>query len=132
MNVIAIAWVGTRTDQFDAMVSFYERVLGLHRSGEDRDFATYRLPSGDVAELFGPSDSDHDHFTTGPVVGFLVDDLHEAMEQLETAGVELVGTPVIDEASGSGWAHFRAPDGNIYEITADPNHPDHPGAASRR
>lgn len=59
-----------------------------------------------------------------------MDDLGKAMEELETAGIEILGVPVL-EASGSGWAHFRAPDGNVYEITANREHPSHrPCAAS--
>lgn len=125
MNVIGLAWVGTRTDRLDAMASFYEDVLGLRRSGQDVDLLSYRLPNGDVAELFGPRDTDHDHFTTGPVAGFLVDDLAAAIEELKAAAVELLGTPMVDADTGYGWAHFRAPDGNVYEITANSEHPVH-------
>lgn len=125
-KVLGIAWVGTRTDQFGEMTSFYEDVLGLRRWVTEEDFAAYRLPDGDIAELFGPRAPDHDHFTTGPVVGFLVDDLLAAMQELQTAGVELLGTPVID-SRGGGWAHFRAPDGNVYELTANPEHPSSGG-----
>jgi hypothetical protein len=35
--------------------------------------------------------------------------------ELEQAGVELLGGR-IDE-HGMGWRHFRAPDGNVYELT---------------
>lgn len=68
-------------------------------------------------ELFGPGAPAHDHFTTGPVVGFLVGDLSGAMDELKAAGLEILGTPFVDER-GAGWAHFRAPDGNVYELKA--------------
>lgn len=122
MNVIGISWVGTRTEHFEAMRWFYEEVLELERWVEDDDFVAYRLPSGDVAELFGRGSPDHDHFTTGPVVGFLVNDLTTAMRELQAAGIQLLGRSVVDERGG-GWAHFRAPDGNVYEVTAKPDHP---------
>jgi hypothetical protein len=50
------------------------------------------------------------------VVGFVVEDLPTAVEELERAGVELLGGSVDD--SGLGWRHFRAPDGNVYELSS--------------
>jgi catechol 2,3-dioxygenase-like lactoylglutathione lyase family enzyme len=67
-------------------------------------------------EVFGPRDQDHAHFSTGPVVGFVVDDLPGAVRELEAAGVELLGGQV--DERGGGWRHFRAPDGNVYELTS--------------
>jgi len=50
------------------------------------------------------------------VVGFTVDDLPAAVAELERAGVELLGGQVDEQ--GEGWRHFRAPDGNVYELTS--------------
>jgi catechol 2,3-dioxygenase-like lactoylglutathione lyase family enzyme len=116
MRVTRIGWVGTRTDGYGAMVEFLTGVLGLTLAREEPDFAVLHAPSGDTFEVFGPSDRDHRHFTTGPVVGFVVDDLPAAVAELERAGVELLGGQVDDQ--GEGWRHFRAPDGNVYELTS--------------
>ncbi len=59
------------------------------------------------------------HFTTGPVARFLVDDVFAATEELRSAGSEILLEPGVDD-SGNAWVHFRAPDGNIYELTPDP------------
>ena len=59
------------------------------------------------------------HFTTGPVAGFLVDDIQAATAELRSAGVEILFESGVDD-SGNAWVHFRAPDGNIYEFTQDP------------
>jgi len=70
-------------------------------------------------EIFGPSDTEHRHLATGPVAGFVVDDMEAARAELEKAGAEFIGLvhgdPGVDE-----WAHFRAPDGTVYEITRSP------------
>ena len=67
-------------------------------------------------QLKAPSDQDHPHFSTGPVPEFLVDDLPAALAELRAAGVEILGEP---QAGGSEtWLHFRAPDGNVYGLTA--------------
>jgi hypothetical protein len=49
------------------------------------------------------------------MVGFVVEDLPAAVAELEQAGVELLGGGD-DEKAGS-WRHFRAPDGNVYELS---------------
>jgi predicted enzyme related to lactoylglutathione lyase len=116
MQVQRIGWAGTRTGAYGAMVAFLQEVLGLTIDHEESGFAAFRLPSGDTFEVFGPGDRDHDYFTTGPVVGFVVDDLAAAVRALEAAGVELLGGH-LDGPYGS-WRHFRAPDGNVYELTS--------------
>jgi tetratricopeptide (TPR) repeat protein len=67
--------------------------------------------SGQPVEVFAPSYPGKDHFVTGPVAGFAVADLDSATAELADAGVELLGGP------GPSWQHFRAPDGNVYELT---------------
>jgi predicted enzyme related to lactoylglutathione lyase len=116
MRVTRIGWAGTRTDDYGAMVECLTAVLGLTTAHQERDFAVLDLPSGDTFEVFGPSDQDHRYFTTGPVVGFVVEDLPAAVAELEQAGVELLGGHV--DEHGGGWRHFRAPDGNVYELTS--------------
>ena len=116
MRVKGIGWAGTRTSEYLAMVAFLQGVLGLTTSQEGSDFAAFRLPEGGTFEVFGPRDQDHAHFSTGPVVGFVVDDLSAAVRELEAAGVELLGGQV--DERGGGWRHFRAPDGNVYELTS--------------
>ena len=116
MRVKRIGWAGTRTSEYLAMVAFLQGVLGLTTSQEGSDFAAFQLPEGGTFEVFGPRDQDHAHFSTGPVVGFVVEDLTAAVRELEAAGVELLGGQV--DERGGGWRHFRAPDGNVYELTS--------------
>ena len=74
---------------------------------------------GHDVEVFGPDSDVNRHFTTGPVAGFLVDDVDGAAAELRAAGAEILLGPVADE-HGNAWVHFRAPDGNVYEFTHDP------------
>jgi catechol 2,3-dioxygenase-like lactoylglutathione lyase family enzyme len=113
-------WVGSRTDHYEQMRTFYRDVLRLPLEHEEGEFALFRLPDGSKAEVFGPSDSEHTHFCTGPVAGFLVDDVQTAREALEAEGVEFIGQVHEWEPTGEAWSHFRAPDGNVYEITHAP------------
>ena len=88
MRVKRIGWAGTRTSEYPAMVAFLQSVLGLTTSQQEADFAAFPLPEGGTFEVFGPGDQDHEHFSTGPVVGFVVDDLTGAVRELEAAGID--------------------------------------------
>ena len=119
MDVIKLAWVGTRTDNATATAAFFRDLLGLRPALERPGFWVLMLPDGSKVEVFGPDNDTNRHFTTGPVAGFLVDDIAAAAEELRAAGVEILHGPVADE-HGNAWVHFRAPDGNVYEFTQDP------------
>jgi catechol 2,3-dioxygenase-like lactoylglutathione lyase family enzyme len=119
MEIIKLAWVGTRTDDAEPTVRFFRDVLGLPVEAEHDGFWMLQLLDGGKVEVFGPETDINRHFTTGPVVGFLVDDVFSAAAELREAGVEILLDPQTDD-SGNAWVHFRAPDGNIYEFTQDP------------
>lgn len=119
MRIIKLAWVGTRTDNAASTVDFFRDVLGLRLEQDEADLSMLQLADGSKVEVFGADSAINRHFTTGPVVGFLVDDVVDATAELRSAGVEIVLEPGTDD-SGNAWMHFRAPDGNIYELTQDP------------
>jgi len=113
MDVTGLGWVGTRTAQCEELARFYEDVLGLTPVHKEDGFWVFRLPDGRNAEIFSPEHPGKDHFTTGPVAGFVVKHLTEAVHELEDAGIELLGE------AGPTWQHFRGPDGNVYELVSD-------------
>jgi predicted enzyme related to lactoylglutathione lyase len=94
MRVHKLAWLGTRTDNPAATVAFFRSVLGLGVDYEETDFVVLLLPYGAKVEVFGPVSSHNRHFTTGPVAGFLVDDVEAATAELVAAGVEIVQAPM--------------------------------------
>ena len=120
MKVIGVVWVGTKTEKFDETVKFFRDVLGVPVDEVEQDFAWSRMPNTSQLEIFGPRNTEHDHFTTGPVPEFLVEDLSVALEELRAAGVEILGEPSVQGADG--WLHFRGPDGNAYGLTAAPTY----------
>jgi catechol 2,3-dioxygenase-like lactoylglutathione lyase family enzyme len=121
MQVKGIIWLGVRTGNFDAMVSLYRDIMGLKVSHQEPGFAVMDLPNGDLVEVFA-DDSPHNMFFTHPVAGFLVDDIDAARAEMEAQGIEFIGPTEVME-DGYAWAHFRAPDGFIYELTYSPKHP---------
>ena len=124
VKIVGLGWLETRTDAYEELVRFYRDGMGLPLDHSEPDFAIFRLPDGSRVEVFGPSDSEHRHFSTGPVAGFVVEDIDAARVELERAGATFIG-PVHGEPGGDRWAHFRAPDGNVYEITHSPTYRRH-------
>ena len=116
VEVKGIVWLGTRTAQFEEMTTFAEGVLGLKAKLREGDFALYELPRGDLFEVFGPTSRGGGH-QDGVAGGFLVDDVQGAVAELRAAGVEVTH---VESAGPYHWAYFRAPDGNLYELTSGP------------
>ena len=121
MNIKGLAWLGTRTLEFDAMRNLFQNIMGLKLAHEEPGFIVWELPNGDKVELFG-DESEYNKFFTNPVAGFLVEDIDSARAELEAQGIEFIGSTEKAE-DGNAWAHFRAPDGFIYELTHVPGHP---------
>ena len=117
MNVRAIVWMGVQTERFEEMQAFMRALLGAPPPVAEPGFALWALPSGDLVELF--AEGRKPAFGTGPVVGFLVDDLEASRRELEAAGATMVGGYGPNE-DGYEAVQFRAPDGNVYEIVRDP------------
>ena len=118
VEVLSLAWVGTRTAEYAATLAFFRDVVGLGVHAEEPDFAVLDVPGGATVEIFGPA-SDFNRHLTHPVAGFLVSDLPAAVAELEAAGIEIV-LPMTG-GDGRHWMHFRAPDGFVYELAEDRN-----------
>jgi len=115
MEVRGLSWMGVRVADLPAAAAFFER-LGLEHERTEDDMAVFKAKNGDTVEVFGHGDTDHRHFDTGPVVGFEVDDIEAARRELEAAGARFIGAT--GRGGGMAWAHFRGPEGFVYELTA--------------
>jgi len=132
VRVKRIGYVGLRTHDVDGMTRFFRDVLGLEAAGEDETVTFQRLPTHrrDLVEVFAqehrdirmiPDDADF-------VIAFVVDDLREALAEVQAAGLEIVNEPVRaaeafdDPAFGEfAWFWVRAPDGRIFAIQQVPD-----------
>ena len=119
MRIRGIVWTGVQTERFDAMTEFMEGLIGERAPREAPGFRLWSFPDGDILELYAGGTKPG--FADAPVVGFRVDDLEEARSRLQELGAEIVGGYGPNE-DGYASIHFRAPDGNVYELTYDPDH----------
>ena len=96
------------------MSAFARDVLGLAPVAVDGSTADmFALPNGDVFAVASLHEED------GPAertVGFRVDDLNAAVDELHAAGIETDG---ISENDRYRYTHFRAPDGRLYELVEE-------------
>ena len=117
MRVRRLALLGIRAEAAEALAEFFASTLCLRLDHADDDNGwVFVLPGGGKVEVGGRHVADWQHFTTGPVAGFLVDDVVAATEELKRAGVAILSGPFTFE-NGVGWVHFRGPDGNVYGLT---------------
>jgi catechol 2,3-dioxygenase-like lactoylglutathione lyase family enzyme len=110
-----ITFAGVRTRALEPMRSFLGNVLGLELKHDQPGFLAFRAPNDDRFEVFAPDFPNHEHFTTGPVVGFEVEDIEAAVERLKGSGIKFL-SPICGTPDRTQWAHFEGPDGNVYEV----------------
>jgi catechol 2,3-dioxygenase-like lactoylglutathione lyase family enzyme len=123
MRIHRLGWLTTYTDKHDETRRFFSEVLGLPVNVSEGTFSQLGPMAdadNDYVEVLSTADPDSEFeakYFTGPVAGFVVDDVVEARRELEAAGIE-----ILDEIhwstrrEGYGWFHFRAPDGHIYGL----------------
>ena len=116
MPILGYSWVGIRTGDFEGTLRFLTEALGLPLTwrADDAAIAHFRLPSGQLFEVFGPSDAGA-QATPCPVIGFEVADVSAARQALEARGVPFV-TEVLGSDDGAMWTYFRGPDAQLYEL----------------
>lgn len=124
MQVRNVRWIGVSTENYSAMRELFETVMGLRPNFDDATTVEFATSEGDGIQLMAPGDPYFEFFhehASGPVPLFEVDDVHAARAELEAAGIEIVGAAGRD--SRWEWIHFRAPDGNLYELASRLNSP---------
>lgn len=114
MTVKAVRFVGMRTEKLQEQTALFRDLLGLEPVREESHVTEFKLSDGTRFELYGPGDSFHAFFSTGPVVGFEVPDFDAARRKMEAAGVAFIGEA--QHQTGTSWQHFYLPDGTVAEI----------------
>jgi catechol 2,3-dioxygenase-like lactoylglutathione lyase family enzyme len=113
VRVLAYTWAGVRTNDLNSSARFFSDILGLRRVHDGKGLVQFELPSGQLFEVFG-SESRYYQFHNCPVVGFQVEDVRNAKQEMESKGIQFLTDVLGDDKEA--WAYFRGPDGYLYEI----------------
>lgn len=110
MRILGLTFAGTSTAARSQMSQFLRVAFGLQTvnvSGVDAD--VFDLPDGSSFAV-----ADAGGMGTDRTIGFLVEGLEEAIDLLRSLGLEVD----MQVAANERWryAHFRAPDGQVYEL----------------
>jgi len=114
MRLQGITFVGTRTAARTAMAEFVQDVLGLAPTrGDGMDAEVFAMPDGSSFAVT----SEHGDAGAERTVGFLVDDVEQAATELRAAGIATDGE--VSSSARQRYVHFRAPDGQLYELVEE-------------
>jgi catechol 2,3-dioxygenase-like lactoylglutathione lyase family enzyme len=118
-------WIGVVCEDFEKQRAFYGEVLGLREVERGEDWTPYDMGPDVTFELLRRSD-DPEYDGRRYQVGFVVDDIRGARDELLARGAEAL-TDVKEASDGaSSWAYFRDPEGNVFEITQRAHRSDVP------
>lgn len=121
MKLKGIAWSGTKTKNYEEMIAFFRDVLEVKLREVGQSYVNFEFPNGDLFEVLSPEAAPEIGALAGLKVDFLVDDVDEAVKELEAKGYKIEG-PIFRDAL-QNWANFFAPDGNMYGFTNLTSHP---------
>ena len=110
MRILGLVFAGTSTPHRSEMADFLGTTLSLpraHVDGVEADL--FALPDGSSFAVASPGGMGD----TPRSIGFLVDNLDAAATRLREAGIEL---GPLSENERERYLHFRAPDGELYEL----------------
>lgn len=111
----SLSFLGLWTEDFDAMKALYVGAYGLPLLHEGPGVAWFALDDRAELHLYDRTDEYHSFFGSPPVPGlYVADDYAATVARLSASGVEWLTEP--DTAKGRVWRHYRAPDGNVYEV----------------
>ncbi|HEX5017810.1 MAG TPA: hypothetical protein VFX15_09520 [Actinomycetes bacterium] len=121
MKVEGITWhaVVLEAEPFAATRRLLTETMGMSPRLEMDGWSMFGLRNGSVIDLYSPEAAAGVcpwRLNDGVVFGFRVDDIQAASQELEAAGLELLGGINFIEQLNYSWRHFRGPDGRVYGI----------------
>lgn len=108
-------WIGVIVEDLEGQRRFWGDLLGVSEDHSGPDFVDFELGDWRSFEVIQRSD-DPQYDGLRFQVGFEVEDIEAAREELIRRGVEPISEIFPDEASP--WAYFRDPEGNVFAIKA--------------
>ena len=120
MRVTSIDWAGALSANYEASQNFLSERLGLPLQFEAKKSVVshFRLPSGQLLELYGPSEQYRAHekfrWFDGHALGFEVDNLEAAYQQMVDRDVRFIHA--IETWKEDSWCMFLGPENKLFQI----------------
>jgi catechol 2,3-dioxygenase-like lactoylglutathione lyase family enzyme len=108
-------WIGVVTENLEMQRRFYRDLMGLKELEAGDGWVQFDMGSGRLVELLARSVAPQ-YNERRCQVGFAVDDIHLAVDELVARGVERLTEIEGGPGSGQYWCYFRDPEGNVFEI----------------
>jgi catechol-2,3-dioxygenase len=108
-------WIGVVAEDLEAQRRFYRDTLALKETEAGDGWVQFDL-GGRMLEVIGRT-SDPQYESHRYQVGFSVENIRGAREELIEAGVEALTGIEGGSDTENLWCYFRDPEGNVFEIT---------------
>jgi catechol 2,3-dioxygenase-like lactoylglutathione lyase family enzyme len=108
-------WIGVVADDLDRQRRFYRDVLGFTEIAAGEDWVHFDLGDSRLLEIVrrsGQPQYDQARYQ----VGYAVEDIEDAREQLIALGVQPVSDLEGSAAASGRWCYFRDAEGNVFEL----------------
>jgi predicted enzyme related to lactoylglutathione lyase len=110
-------WIGVVAEDLERQRRFYRDVMGFREIGAAADYVHFDLGEGRLFEILQKDPDTPEYAERRYQLGFEVDDIRAARDQLIRGGVEPITEIEGGPDSVNSWAYFRDPEGNVFEIT---------------
>jgi predicted enzyme related to lactoylglutathione lyase len=120
MRIIGMDWAGLLSENYEASQNFLSEKIGLSLQFEAKKSVVshFRLPSGQLLELYGPSKQPRKHekyrWFDGHALGFEVDNLESAYQEMGDRGVQFIHA--IETWKDEAWCMFLGPENKLFQI----------------
>jgi len=120
VRVTGMGWAGVIAAQYEANRQFYAERIGLPLQFEAKKhvISHFRLPSGQLLELYGPGNRQRRpekfRWFDGPALGFEVEDLESAREEMISRGATFILG--IETWKEEAWSMFLGPEDTLLQI----------------
>lgn len=119
MNSASIAnwpsWIGVVADDLHRQRRFYGDVLGFTETARGPGWVQFDLGDARLLEIVQRS-REPQYDQARYQVGYAVEDIEAAREELIARGVEALSDLEGGAADGGRWCYFRDAEGNVFEL----------------
>jgi predicted enzyme related to lactoylglutathione lyase len=124
MRITGLGWMGVIAEDFATAVAFFGEKLGLSLAFRDeaKAVAHFRMQSGQLIEVYGPSNRQRKEkyrLFNGPVLGFAVQDIELAHQEMIAKGANFITG--IERWEGEAWAMFLGPEDKLFALQQSGN-----------